>query len=275
MGVGDLPRAVGAKGWQAVDGIEHIQEVPGDPLGGASGAKRFRVLFVGKQATEKYPYQVVNDRVASEIGRTLGLWVPDSVIYPVAGEYLFFSHFVEYRPETASGETRPPRPSDDHEAALVSPGRSSFRHGVVMFDLFVANNDRKPDNIVMDTHGRLWLIDHGNALLYRPYTAHGDSRPGGALRLAAVRADLAAMFDRQHHFLKWLTDWDEVRLWAARIAALPEYFIRHLVEALPAPLLANDERQALVEFLIDRRGRMLDVVEQHHALFPSLPSAGA
>lgn len=253
--------------------IEHIQEVPGDPLGGASGAKRFRVLFVGKQATEKYPYQVVNDRVASEIGRTLGLWVPDSVVYPVSGDYLFFSHFIEFQPETESGETTPPRPSDDHEVVLLSKARHSFRHGVVMLDLFVANNDRKADNIVIDAHDRPWLIDHGNALFYRPYTVQGESRPAGIPRLEAVQDDLTVMFDRAHHFLKWLADWDEVRRWAERIAALPEYLIRHLVEALPTPVLTNEERQALVEFLIDRRGRMLDVVEQHHALFPSLPPA--
>lgn len=57
--------------------ITEITELPGDPLGGASGAKRrFIAEHLGKANSADLPFTVANELVASFIGATLGLRVP-------------------------------------------------------------------------------------------------------------------------------------------------------------------------------------------------------
>jgi len=255
----------------AVSEIEHVLEVAGDSLGGRSGAVRCRILFVGKRASDEYPYQVANERIASEIGRVLGLWIPDSVVYRFNGDVMFFSHFIEDGTGDACGALSPPPSGLEHEVKLLAPATEFIRHGIVMFDLFVANNDRKADNIRLGRDGRLWCVDQGNALFYRPYRADGEYRLPGIARIEAVSDDLSAMFDRPHHYLSWLASWDIVEQWAERIRALPGYLIEHIVDSFPEGVISADERTAVVTFLGERRGSMRRLVESNISRFPGLP----
>src|SRR5437667_5030473 len=57
--------------------VTEITEVPGDPLGGASGSKRwFSAVHLGKSNEPDFPFTIANEIVASFIGATLGLRVP-------------------------------------------------------------------------------------------------------------------------------------------------------------------------------------------------------
>jgi len=78
-----------------VNGIDHIIELPEDPLGGTAGAKLFHVLFAGKTSSERFPYIVFNEKVAGEIGRMLGLCCPEVLIEPFDGRWHFFSQWQE------------------------------------------------------------------------------------------------------------------------------------------------------------------------------------
>ena len=118
---------------------------------------------------------LVAELVAGEIGRALGLLVPDIV-------------FVELDPELASAEPDP----EIQELLARSAGRNvgldflpgalgfdpaaGFRPDpglaadVVWFDALVTNVDRSARNTnLLVWHRRLWLIDHGSAL----YVHHG------------------------------------------------------------------------------------------------------
>jgi hypothetical protein len=122
---------------------------------------------------------LIAEIIAGEIGRALGLAVPEIVL-------------VELDPELGRAEPD----SEIRELIEASPGRNlgldflpgalgfnpAARPGpdadlaadVVWFDALVTNVDRTPRNTnLLLWHERLWLIDHGAAL----YLHHGWERP--------------------------------------------------------------------------------------------------
>ncbi len=66
-----------------------IQELPPDPLGGASGDKRkFKLEFIGKAPNENFPYTVANEVVSSYLGSVLGFNIPVVIPHTIAGDQL-------------------------------------------------------------------------------------------------------------------------------------------------------------------------------------------
>ena len=126
------------------------------------------------------PQALVAELVAGELGRALGLPVPEIVL-------------VELDPRARPRGARPGDPGADPgerraqlRDRLPARRRSPFVPGarrrrrpelaadVVWFDALVTNVDRTPRNPnLLCWHGRLWLIDHGAAL----YLQHGCRRP--------------------------------------------------------------------------------------------------
>jgi hypothetical protein len=135
------------------------------------------------------PKALAAELVAGEIGRALGLPVPELV-------------FMELDPALGAAEPDP----EIQELIAASGGRNlgmDFLPGalpftskrppepeqaadVVWFDAFVLNVDRTPRNPnLLRWHGNLWLIDHGAAL----YVHHGGGDPVGRAgeRFPAIR----------------------------------------------------------------------------------------
>jgi hypothetical protein len=184
-------------------------ELAQDELGGASGARLFYVLTVGKRNLAEYPYNVTNEKIASELGRVIGLRIPEVVLNHVAGDWHAFSRFVRH---TESGETVP-----EGTAVEIRDFFGMYPtelQGMICFDLFVCNNDRKTDNLIVGEDNKVWLIDHGNALFYRP----AGAVQAGIPRLSSIRADLSAMLDKPHHFLTALDSWEHIDKWCGRIS---------------------------------------------------------
>lgn len=129
-------------------------ELPSDELGGASGARYFYVLTIGKRDTPKYPYAVANEKISSELGRAIGLRIPEVLLYQVAGDWYSFSHFIR---QTESGETVPAGSARAIDTYFAE--NPSDLQGLICFDLFMCNNDGKPDNLVLGDDQRVWLID--------------------------------------------------------------------------------------------------------------------
>src|SRR3954464_11634387 len=135
------------------------------------------------------PKALAAELVAGEVGRALGLPVPELV-------------FVELDPALGAAEPDP----EIQELIAASRGRNlgmDFLPGslpftsklppapglaadVVWFDSFVLNVDRTPRNPnLLRWHGRTWLIDHGAAL----YVHHGggDVLAAAGARFPAIR----------------------------------------------------------------------------------------
>ena len=145
---------------------------------------KFRGAGQGRKA-------LVAELVAGEIGRSIGLNVPEIV-------------FVELDPELARSEPDPEiqdllRASAGLNLALdylpgslgfdplATPPDAELASRILWFDALVTNVDRSPRNTnLLWWHGNLWLIDHGASLYFhhnwpgwetaseRPYVAARD-----------------------------------------------------------------------------------------------------
>ncbi|GIW07156.1 MAG: hypothetical protein KatS3mg060_1961 [Dehalococcoidia bacterium] len=198
------------------------------------------------------PKALIAELIAGEIGRALGLPVPELV-------------FVDLDPALGAAE-----PDFEVKALLEqSPGLNlgidflpgslpftpAVRPGpdprlaadVVWFDALVTNVDRTPRNPnLLMWHGRLWLIDHGAAL----YIHHTWHEP-------AVHARRPFAPIRDHVLLPFASSIEEAD---ARLAPrLDEATLAGIVAAVPDEWLAGHEaadpaerREAYLDYLLAR-----------------------
>ena len=251
--------------------IVEVIEQPPDPIGGASGDKRlFNVRCLGKQNEKDFPYTIANEIVAAHIGQSLGLHIPAVLAHQTeAGNEYALIAWHQRVPVTAQAL-----------AAFVDKNPRQV-HGAIVFDLFVANNDRafgpQRRNLAIDGD-RLFLYDHGNACFYRNRPAAGIL--AGIPRLSDVERDLAKMFDMAHKenlYFQLLKEWAEVEFWCGRIRELPDFLLEAAVSRIPRFLSrpGPDERERLIQFLVARKQNLIDHIIRRRDLFPNLPDRDA
>lgn len=63
------------------ESIPLLQELPNQQdIDGASGARLFQITAIGKGNSEDFPYNVPNEKIASELARLVGLPVPEEAM---------------------------------------------------------------------------------------------------------------------------------------------------------------------------------------------------
>ena len=222
--------------------IEDIMQIDGDPLGGSSDVHHFNIHFIGKTYSERKPFEIFNEKVASEIARILGLYSPEVVIGDIGNKPYFFSRF--YRVSDDKGQTLPDASSIELKQFMDE--NSEYIHGMIIFDLFVANNDRRQANMKLDVNNnKLVLIDHGNSLLYYSRSKSHPDLPFGIERLNAVQEDMKIIFedDRTSKFLDFLNNKKFVEKWCEKIKLIPDYFFKNIIKLLPdLPNISETEK---------------------------------
>ena len=209
------------------------------------------------------PRALVAELVAGEIGRALGLDVPEIVL-------------MDLDPALGRAEPDP----EIQELIMASAGRNvaldflpsslpfvpgaapppapGLAAAIVWFDALMTNVDRTPRNPnLLCWHGRLWLIDHGAAL----YLQHGtDDLPAVARRPFPLIAD--------HVLLPYAGSIAEAD---ARLAPIvTPALVEAVVSAVPAEWLggegaAEESRRAYVEYLLRRLEAPRGFVEEADA----------
>jgi hypothetical protein len=210
-------------------------------------------LYVAKfRGAGQGPKALVAELVAGEIGRALGLPVPEIVLVefdPALGAaepHEEIRDLLDRSPGTNIGldflpGALPYTPAADAPAADLAAD-------VVWFDGFVMNPDRTPRNVNMLVwHRRLWLIDHGAAL----YVHHTWRGPAEHARRPFPQL-------RDHVLLPITGSIDEAD---ARLAPLVTGdVLRSIVDAIPDDWLAPERgladpeahRRAYVDYLLMR-----------------------
>ena len=196
---------------------------------------------------------LVAELVAGEIGRALGLLVPeialvevdpalgrsepDSEIQALLKASAGLNLAVDYLPGAL--------PFDPAVARHVDPALAS---DIVWFDAYVTNVDRTPRNTnLLVWHRRLWLIDHGAAL----YFHHAPSAfpHGSSLKFARIR---------DHVLLPYASELERADvqaherlhpdLLAAIVGAIPEAWLDTSASAASI----QEQRAAYVTYLTER-----------------------
>ncbi|MEA2025258.1 MAG: HipA family kinase [Chloroflexota bacterium] len=118
------------------------------------------------------PKALVAELLAGEIGRALGLPVPDAVLLdldPAFGR-LEMDYEIQHLLRASEGINYALDflPGSITYDPLVPPAPDpSFAADVIWFDAFVTNVDRTARNAnMLDWHGDTWLIDHGASLYF-------------------------------------------------------------------------------------------------------------
>jgi len=209
------------------------------------------------------PLALAAELVAGEIGRALGLKVPELVLVEV---------------DAALGRNEPDEEIRDLLRASVGlnlaldylPGSSMFDPAAgdtadartaslaVWFDAFVANVDRTPRNAnLLYWHRELYFIDHGAALYF-----HHDWRS------MAGKAESVFPEVKQHILLPWASALDEADA-VARKRLNPDVFAR-ILEGVPEAWLlpeakdlsAAEKRAVYLEFFARRLESSSKFVEE-------------
>jgi hypothetical protein len=229
----------------------------------ADDGREYVVKFRGAGHGEK---ALVAELVAGEIGRALGLPVPELVVAVLPEAIARAERHDEIRDllgwsvgrnaglEFVRGALAP-------DLGAPPPEGPAWAADVVWFDDLVVNPDRTPRNAnLVVARGRTWLIDHGSAL----YVHHAWHDPD---------EHAARPFERiaEHVLLPWA---DPIADADARLAPrLGPAVIDRIIDAIPDDWLSDGrfggvagERDAYRRYLAERlRGRPAWVAEADRA----------
>lgn len=115
---------------------------------------------------------LIAELLTGEIGRTLGLRVPELAFIDVAPNFGMGEAHQEIREmlNASAGLNLGLRflpDSLEYNPLLKPPPRQDEAAAIVWFDAFVTNVDRTPRNVNLLLYQRqLWLIDHGSSLFF-------------------------------------------------------------------------------------------------------------
>lgn len=181
------------------------------------------------------PRALVAEWLAGEIGRAIGLPVPELVVIDVGLELGDAEpdeevHDLVHRsggPNLGLDFLPGALPFNPAIAPEVDPG---FAASVVWLDAFVTNPDRTAVNPnLLAWHGRTWLIDHGAALYIHHTWREPETHAAGAFERI-----------RDHVLLPFAGSIEAVD--PALAAALDGTLFERLVAAIPDAWLPDDER---------------------------------
>jgi hypothetical protein len=224
-------------------------------------------LYVVKfRGAAQGPRALVAEIIAGELGRALGLRVPELV-------------FVELDPSLAGVEPDPwvsellERSPGLNLGLDFLPGSMTFdpradgrpdpdmAASVVWFDALVTNTDRSPRNPnLLSWHGRPWLIDHGAALFihhtWREPDAHAR-RPLATISEHLLLPFASSIADAHQRLAPLVTE----HLLRRLVALVPDSWLE------PAPGIGGppEQRDAYVRYLLTRVGAreaLVDSIEE-------------
>lgn len=228
----------------------------GDAVGrGAMKSCHVGVSGIAKTATDAQPYALANEYICSALARVLRLPIPPSfVVIRDEERYHVSLNF------NLSGEDLPPA-----NAALVVQNCPLLSWGIILFDIWVANTDRHPQNLAYDTDdNRVQIFDHSHAFM---------NGRNGREHLESHEDDLGIGRggNRTGHCLaNEVTDLEGMAAWAARISAVPRYYIEEVVRDAADLGLSEDDVGFCEGFLVRRQDRIPDLVSERREAFPKL-----
>ena len=222
-------------------------------------------LYVVKfRGAAQGPRALVAEVIAGELGRALGLPIPELVLVdldpsiagvepdPWVGELLERSPGLnlglDFLPGSMTFDPRADGPPDPDLAASI-----------VWFDALVTNTDRSPRNPnILQWHRRLWLIDHGAALFIHHTWRDPDSHARRPLATISehILLPYASSLAGAHERLAPIVTEELLR---AVVGRVPDAWL----EAAPAIGGPTEQRDAYVGYLLTR-------VEAREALVESI-----
>lgn len=204
------------------------------------------------------PKVLVAELIAGEIGRAVGLRVPEIVFAELDAELARTEPDEEIQDLIRASAGRnlglDYLPGSVTFDPVVDAVDGALASSVVWFDAFVSNVDRTPRNTNMLVwHHDLWLIDHGSAL----YFHHADDRfldrsddPFPLIRNHVLLEHAGALRDVDERLTQRITP----EVVGATVENVPDEWLERDAED-PVRLPAADQREQYAAYLLERLER--------------------
>jgi hypothetical protein len=216
---------------------------------------------VVKTNTGEVPYCVAGEYICAQVGRFLGLPVPPCGLMTVPGEDTTWFASLDFN---LKEDSLPP--VDAKKCVDLCPGSSA---GVLLFDILVANPDRNEKNLSLDRSVQpcqLSVFDHGHALF-------GNLAGKGEFRLRRLQNELGITDEPptegvvRHCLLDLVPSAKLFAPWVERIAAVPDFLIDDLCDAVVGCPITTAEAAAAKRFLKHRRSNLKSIIQAKQAQF--------
>lgn len=210
------------------------------------------VAGIAKSNVPGPPTTVANELVCSRLASVLLLPTPPGFLIDHNGS----PHFVSLNFNLA-GHSLPPVNGAEMVAA-----HPELSWGIVLFDMWILNSDRHSQNVAYDkSTNAVQIFDHSHALF-----ARGRQQ----MTLNSALPGIGGHCIAQH-----LTSLAGLDVWCARIASLPDFFVRTSVKDVADPQfgVTPDDATFCADWLLDRRGKLKSIVLANQAAFPKISAA--
>jgi len=216
----------------------------------ADDGERYVLKFHGAAQGKR---ALIAEFIAGEIGRTLGLRVPELALIHVEPNFGMGEAHQEIREmlNASAGLNLGLRflpDSLEYNPLLKPPPSPEEAAAIVWFDAYVTNVDRTPRNVNILLHERqLWLIDHGASLFFH-HSPNWMEQP--------ERARTPFVLIKDHVLLRFAGPLEQAD--AALSPRLSAGQLADILESLPDVWLSNGRepatvRAAYLRWLVDRR----------------------
>lgn len=239
--------------------IAHISPNQGlynDPVGFKVGP----VEAIHKWNSEYRKYCIANESICNDLASFLGLPIPPyAITFSEVDDRLLFSS-IKF-----SFEGRDDRPVMGEEVARKMPKLAA---GILLFDVFVANNDRHDTNLKTDRMNdpkALMIYDHDCAL----FGTEGTSRFEAIQDHLAVTGDDICEGNR-HCLIDHFESNKFFRSWCNQIWNIPADYIKRVCEKQMRFGLTRSECDSATEFLTTRKNKIKSLIETNAHEFCSI-----
>lgn len=242
------------------------------PVEGEDSRSYGFVEAMHKRPMEWSPFLLANEYICSRLGEYIGLPVPPCVFtFSDIDECPVLFSELNFNPD-AQGSDNLPRIDGDYLVQYL-PREAS---GVLMFDVWIANSDRHPNNLAVDLTNEpktLRVFDHCNALFG---SLTGMSNCGiprldliGYHRLGITGSTITE--GTPHCLIHAINTSEYFSEWINRIFKVPDYLIEKLCRDV-RNIGAIDKQQtdAAIDFLTYRKNNLETLIDSHREEFSGI-----
>lgn len=224
----------------------------GKPVGmGATGSIHVGVHGIAKSNSAGLPNVVINELICNQLAKVLLLDTPNGFIIEKDGNPYYVSMNFNL-----AGEDLPP--ADDLAIVTDHPTVSM---GIVLFDAWILNGDRHNQNISYDkTTGNLQIYDHSHALFGSG--ADIEAYLNGVRNNPLVQGNC---------LIRHIRNLNGLNEWYQKIKSIPDFYIKEVIESTISLGLKPEISNFCIDFIMDRRTRLLEILKNNKHIFPNVP----
>lgn len=203
--------------FRALFSQQNIDGFSNQPLDGSVTGYGYAKVFFKRNSNDS-PYRLASEYVAAQLGRIVGLPIPPCGVtyYGDESEPLFSS--FDFNQQRAR---LPPIIPE-----LFVKKLPFLAAGILVFDIFIGNEDRHEENLVVDrvnSPKEVHVFDHDQSLLTGLFLSGTEKLHALTNNLGVTGAKPFSSY--RHVFIDHVSNEDDLLMWADRIGGIRDYMI--------------------------------------------------